>query len=82
MNSNNIMLGETMSRVDAAAAEYGRSTFSTESTNYIEIMTQNETWLREKMTQGIEYILIGLNANRVGGRSPFYEMEIRVCKET
>jgi hypothetical protein len=36
---------------------------------------RNERWIREKKAQGYTIYDIGLDPNRVGGRSPFYALE-------
>jgi hypothetical protein len=69
-----VVVGETMSRVRAAAREFGAETFETTATTSKQIWRENSSWLRKAMREGKEIIDIGQDASRAK-RSPFYQAE-------
>lgn len=68
------VIGETMTRVRPAAAEFGAETFETGARTAKEIGKANSTWLRKAMREGKEIIDIGKDATRASP-SPFYRAE-------
>ena len=69
-----VVIGETMTRVRAAAASHGAETFETGARTAKGIWKANSTWLRKAMRDGKEIVDIGKDATRAKP-SPFYEAE-------
>jgi RHS repeat-associated protein len=69
-----IVIGETMTRVRSAAAEVGAGTFETTARTAKQMYRENMSWLRKGMRDGKQVIDIGTDANRAV-RSPWYQLE-------
>ncbi len=74
-----VLIGETMERVEAAAAEHGAATFQTTARTARQMWKENSSWLRKAMREGKEVLDIGENALRPI-RSPFYRAETNLLK--
>lgn len=73
-SAGKVVIGETMTRVRAAAATHGAQTFETGARGAKALWKANSTWLRGAMRDAKEIIDIGTDATRAS-RSQFYRAE-------
>jgi hypothetical protein len=69
-----VMIGETMSRVRAKAAEMGADVFETSAETAKAMWKENSSWLRRAMREGKDILDYGLDEARQA-RSKFYQAE-------
>lgn len=50
--------------------------------DHLDICRANETWIRSEIARGTHIIDIGIDTSRVGSRSPYYALELRIMMET
>lgn len=77
-----VVLGEGMSRVEAVAKELGAGIFEGGTGAHVPLDARNLGWLQAQIDKGATIYDIGLDAARVGGRSPFYSAEVALLKKS
>ena len=77
-----VVLGEGMSRVEAVAKELGAGIFEGGTGAHVPLDARNLAWLQAQIDKGATIYDIGLDAARVGGRSPFYSAEVALLKQS
>ena len=84
---NGVVIGESMSRVEAAAKQVGALTYQAPGKNIVKILGRakafeinkalNKAWIKRMVRWGVKIYDIGLDLTRIS-RSPFYAIEAAV----
>ena len=71
-----VLLGETMGRVKSVSSQLQTGVFRTKAEHVAQMLAENMRWLQGRIDAGARIFDIGINPNRVGGRSAFFGAEV------
>ncbi len=71
-----VLLGETMGRVETVSSKLRTGIFRTAAGHVTQMVAENVRWLQGRLDAGARIFDIGINPDRVGGRSVFFAAEV------